>query len=225
MHSVRDEFKGRSDRKGLRLLIAGTGGQGVLTATRLLCDYFVADGRDVVTGQLHGMAQRGGSVQATVMVDCGISPVIPQGRADVVLGFEPAETARALPFLSSGALVLMNTTPVIPFTVGQRAILEDEDAGYPEVAELVESIRSVTDRVMTLDATQLARDAGSAAALNITLLGCLLGCGGLPCQADGFWEIVSRGLPASSARVNAAAFEAGVKAGRAMRRPLEQPCP
>lgn len=72
---------------GWRILIAGTGGQGVLTAARLLCDVFVEDGHQAVSGQLHGMAQRGGSVQSSVIIDCGISPVIPSGRADFVLGF------------------------------------------------------------------------------------------------------------------------------------------
>ena len=72
--------------------------QGVLTAARALCEFFAERGHNVVSGQLHGMAQRGGSVQSSVVIDSGISPVIARGRADFVVGFEPAETVRALPF-------------------------------------------------------------------------------------------------------------------------------
>jgi len=116
--------RGRQGGKsGWRVLIVGTGGQGVLTAARLLCDLFVDRGHDVVSGQLHGMAQRGGSVQSSVLIDCGSSPMIAKGRADVVLGFEPVETARALPFMSSRTVVYMNTNPVIPYTVGQQWVL------------------------------------------------------------------------------------------------------
>ncbi len=93
----------------------GTGGQGVLTAAKLLCAAFMERGHEVVSDQAHGMAQRGGCVQSSVMIDCGISPVIAQGTADFVLGFEPVETARALPIMAATTTVFMNTSPVIPY--------------------------------------------------------------------------------------------------------------
>ena len=83
------------DRSGRRLVLVGTGGQGVLTAARVLCDIFVDRGHYVVSGQLHGMAQRGGSVVSTVSIDAGISPVIPSGKADVV-GADLATIAASL---------------------------------------------------------------------------------------------------------------------------------
>ncbi|MFQ5495312.1 MAG: 2-oxoacid:acceptor oxidoreductase family protein, partial [Phycisphaerae bacterium] len=112
----------RRDGPGWKILIAGTGGQGVLTAARLLCDFFVDRGHDVASGQLHGMAQRGGAVQSSVIVDGGPSPIIAMGRADFVVGLEPVETARAIPFMSARTLVFMNTAPVIPFVLAQQAI-------------------------------------------------------------------------------------------------------
>jgi indolepyruvate ferredoxin oxidoreductase beta subunit len=195
---------------GRRICIVGTGGQGVLTAARLLCDAFVEGGHDVVSGQLHGMAQRGGAVQATVMVDSGISPMIGEGRADVVLGLEPVETVRALPLMSSRTVVLMNTAPVIPFTLGQQAVLRDEEVGYPDIAGLESAIRQVTERILTLDATQEATETGSARSLNMLMLGCLLGTGVLPCAPEEFWKIVGQRLPPSMADVNARAYNRGV---------------
>ena len=200
---------------GWRILIVGTGGQGVLTVARLLCDSFVALGHNVVSGQLHGMAQRGGSVQSSVMIDCGISPLIARGGADFVLGFEPVETARALPYMSSGTVVYMNSTPVIPYVVGQRSVLGEGGARYPEVKELAASIGAVTRRVFCFDATQLAQQAGSAATVNVVMLGCLIGSGLMPSAVETFWDIAEKRVPPKAKEANARAFRRGVEKGRA----------
>lgn len=207
MNSVGD----RQDRSGWRILIVGTGGQGVLTAARLLCDCFVERGHDVVSGQLHGMAQRGGSVQASVIIDGGISPVIPSGRADFVVGLEPVETARALPLMSPRTVVCMNTTPVIPFVLAQRTVLKERDAEYPDVQQLVDAIQAVTSHMFAFDATQLALGAGSTRALNMLMLGSLLGSGLLPCTADTFWNTIAKRLPPALLETNTQAFLEGTR--------------
>jgi indolepyruvate ferredoxin oxidoreductase beta subunit len=189
----------------------GTGGQGVLTAALLLCDAFVARGHHVVSGQLHGMAQRGGSVQSSVMIDCGISPMMAEGQADFVLGFEPVETARALPFVSARTIVLMNTAPVVPFVLSQRAIAKDGDAEYPAVQGLVESIQAVTPNVSAFDATGCAEQAGAVKALNMVMLGCLLATGLLPCSAEEFWNTVAQRVPPALREVNTTAFWKGAE--------------
>jgi len=201
-------------RRGRRIVIVGTGGQGALTAARLLCDCLVEYGHHVVSGQLHGMAQRGGSVHTSIKVDCGISPVIAAGRADCVLGFEPVETARALPFMSSQTVVYMNTAPVIPFILGQRAVLKQGDGRYPNVPGLVDSIRAVTAQVFPFDATRLAQESGSVKTMNTIMLGCLLGSGLLPRTAEEFWRTVTRVMPPDLVKANAEAFSNGVKMGR-----------
>ncbi len=199
---------------GWRICIVGTGGQGVLTAARLLCDALVEGGHDVVSGQLHGMAQRGGGVQASVMVDCGISPMMGSARADVVVGLEPAETVRALPLMSSQTAVFMNTTPVIPFTLGQQAVLGSEEAGYPDIAGLESAIRQVTEQVLTLDATRAATETGTVKAMNLIMLGCLLGSDMLPCTPEEFWKVVAQRVPPSLAEANAQAYNRGVAMGK-----------
>jgi indolepyruvate ferredoxin oxidoreductase beta subunit len=205
--------EGERRRSGWRILIAGTGGQGVLTVARLLCDYFVERGHYVVSGQLHGMAQRGGAVQSCVLIDAGISPVIAQGRADFVVGLEPVETARALPLMASHTLVYMNTAPVVPFVLAQRVVLKQEHAEYPDVPGLIEHVRSVAPRTLTFDATQCALEVGSVQALNIVMLGCLLGSGCLPAAADEFWGEVSQAMPRAAREINTRAFHRGVEIG------------
>ncbi len=199
---------------GWRICIVGTGGQGVLTAARLLCEAFVDVGHDVVSGQLHGMAQRGGSVQSSVMIDCGISPMMGSGRADFVLGFEPVETVRALPLMSSSTAVFMNTAPIIPFTLGQQTVLQKEEAEYPKIADLESAIRQATDRLVSLDATQAAIEAGSGQSLNLLLLGCLMGTGQLPCTVEQFWETVNRRMPHVLVQASTWAYHRGVALGK-----------
>lgn len=220
---------GRCDRRGWRIVIAGTGGQGVLTATRLLCECFADRGHEVVSGQLHGMAQRGGAVQSSVIIDGGISPMIAAGRADFVVGLEPVETARALPLMSSRTTVYMNTTPVMPFVLAQRTVREEGGGEYPEVAELVRCVRAVTDNLFSvapascrwahrLEAGATA-EAGVSAALNMVMLGCLLGSAALPCTADAFADFVAARSPGALREANVRGFRMGVEAvnGRSMR--------
>ncbi len=201
----------RHDPAGWRVLVVGTGGQGVLTAARVLCDHFVASGHEVVSGQLHGMAQRGGAVQSSVMIDGGISPVIRGVGADFVVGFEPVETARALPMMSPKTVVLMNTVPVIPYVLAQQSIADNVEAKYPDIEGLCKSIRVVTDHLFVLDATSRAVEAGSARALNMVMLGCLIGLGSLPCTASDFRGTIMDRMPAKVREINGAAFDKGVE--------------
>jgi len=203
---------GAPKRRGWRIVIAGTGGQGVVTAARLLCECFAERGHEVVSGQLHGMAQRGGAVQSSVIIDGGISPIISSGRADFVVGLEPVETVRALPLMSSQSTVYMNTVPVIPFVLAQRAVREEGGEEYPEVAELVRCVRAVTDNLFSIDAAQRAAETGVSAALNMVMLGCLLGSAALPCTAEAFSDFVAARSPGALREANVRAFRIGVEA-------------
>jgi len=205
-----DSTTNRPAQSGWRILIAGTGGQGVLTVARLLCDAFAARGHQVVSGQLHGMAQRGGSVQSSVMIDSGESPMIGEGRAGFVLGFEPIETVRALPFMSPSTSVYMNTAPIIPYVLGQRFVRGEEGAEYPNVEGLIDTIRRVTLHTIAFDGTRYATEAGSSKALNMVMLGCLLGSEALPFTADDFWKSIAERMPEKLRETNAKAFFRGV---------------
>ncbi|MFC1572039.1 indolepyruvate oxidoreductase subunit beta [Candidatus Eisenbacteria bacterium] len=198
----------------LRILIVGTGGQGVITAARLLTNFYVERGHAVVSGQLHGMAQRGGAVQASVMIDCGIGPGLPAGGANIVLGLEPVETARAMPFISSKTAVLMNTAEVVPYVLSQQYVLKQGTGRYPSLEVLQEAIGNATSRLRALDATVLAKRAGSIRAVNVVMLGCLFGAGLLRVSPEEFLEAIMRTAPPRLADVNRKAFLEGVQAGR-----------
>lgn len=197
-------------RDSWSILTVGTGGQGVLTAAHLLSRFFVARGHEVVSGQLHGMAQRGGSVQSSVMVDGGISPVIAQGKADFVLGLEPIECARALYFVSPRTTVFMNRAMVTPFVVAQDQIRGRSDGGPPHLEELEDAMRAVTSHFSAFDATALAAEAGAARSLNMVMLGALFGSGSLPYTPEELIETLN------PSEVNERAFRSGVTFDRSL---------
>lgn len=204
-------------RQGLRILIAGTGGQGVLTTARMLAELFLKKNREVVSGQLHGMAQRGGSVSASVIVSvpagaAGVSPVIPAGGADLVLGLEPVETTRALDRMSARSEVLMNTAPVYPYVLSQRHVLKKGGDRYPELSALTSAITAVTPRLRTLDVSALTADINAPKALGTLMLGWAIGLGLLPATPEEFVELVLKKAPLKIRKTSAIAFSLGVEA-------------
>ena len=145
------------------VLIVGVGGQGTLLASRLLGSAMMDLGYDVKVSEVHGMSQRGGSVETYVRYGEKVySPVIDPGEADIVLAFEQLEAARFLPFLKKGGVEVTNTQKIDPRPVVTGA------AQYPQ--GLLEAIEGQGARLLALDALSLAEQAGSVKAVNVVLI-------------------------------------------------------
>ncbi len=166
----------KTDR--LRLLIVGVGGQGVLTVSRLVGEAALTCGVNAVVGQVHGMSQRGGSVNSTVVLGAGSTSFVGAGQADVVLGLEPLEVLRAMPSMRSDTRVVMSTGRVVPHTLAQQG------ADYPEVQSLLDRIGERVTEVIKVDGPSVAAAAGAIRSLNIVMLGALAGLGVLPDAID-----------------------------------------
>jgi indolepyruvate ferredoxin oxidoreductase beta subunit len=194
--------------KRMRLLFTGVGGQGTLLASRLLGEAAMAEGIDVRVSEVHGMAQRGGIVESTVMLGGLESPLISEGEADVLVGFEPLETLRALSRCSRRTTVVTNTVPVVPFTVklGQ--------AEYPDIEHWIAFMRSAYDRVYACDAQALAKDAGTSKAVNIVLLGTLIGAGVLPLTPERMRQTIRDKVKPRFVDANLKAFDLGMEEAR-----------
>ncbi len=193
---------------GARILVVGVGGQGVLTIARLLGEAALAQGIAVRVGQLHGMAQRGGSVEASVVLGEGEGCFIGPGEADLLLGLEPLEALRALPRLAPGATVLLNTGRVVPFTLVMRG------AAYPPPQEILRPLQEAAAAVHPLDAPALLEQLDAPGALNLLMLGALVGLGLLPLDEAEVWAAAERRLPARLREGNRAAFLSGREALR-----------
>lgn len=191
----------------MRIFFTGVGGQGTLLATRLVGEAALEAGIAVTMSEIHGMAQRGGVVESSVVAGEAVSPNIADGETDVLMAFEPLEAARALPKCNAGTLVIASTNPITPFSVatGQSA--------YPDVADLRKAVEGKVKKLVWVDANALAREAGSERASNIVLVGILAGAGLLPISRDNWDAAMRKVLPGRLLELNRKAFEAGFSFG------------
>lgn len=185
-----------------RLIIVAVGGQGNLLASRILGETALAEGVPVRMSEIHGMAQRGGVVESSLVFGDAESTIISDGEADVLVGFEPLETLRALKKLNGHGTVITNIEPLYPFTVtiGQ--------AVYPSWEKIYALIQQKVKNFVPLDATRLAKEAGNVMAVNMVLLGALLKTRILPLRPERVKETITLRTGAH-AGTNLRAFELG----------------
>lgn len=184
--------------------LVGVGGQGVLLASAVLGNAAVVEGLEVAMSEVHGMAQRGGSVQCSVRMGREIlSPLIPLGGADLLLGFEPVETCRSLNMINEDSHIVTNVTPVVPISV---SVGQDK---YPPVDEVLTAIRDVNPNLIAMDATALAVKAGKAITANSVLIGAISAVKGFPLSKDRMLESLLEVVPAKARDINVRAFELG----------------
>jgi indolepyruvate ferredoxin oxidoreductase beta subunit len=193
----------------MRLIIVAVGGQGNLLASRVLGETALRSDVPVRMSEIHGMAQRGGVVESAIVFGDARSTIISDAEADVLVGFEPSETLRALNKCSKKTVVITNLAPLPPFTVAIGKGV------YPDLDQAQELIRQKTARLIAFDAVSLAKEAGNVMSVNMVLLGALLQTGSLPLKADDVKETIRTQTKKAFVDVNLKAFELGLKAAAA----------
>ena len=184
--------------------IVGVGGQGVLLASMVLGNAAMEAGYEVAMSEVHGMAQRGGSVLCTLRFGDGvISPLESVGGADLLMGFEPAETCRNVGLCNKDSQIVMNLDPVLPSMVA--AGFEQ----YPKIEDLVGSIEKLTKNLRTIDATELAKQAGKAVAANAVMIGAVAAVKGFPLSKDLLRKTLAENVPPKFLDLNLKAFDLG----------------
>lgn len=142
------------------IILAGVGGQGILTIAAVLDTAALDNNLNIKQSEVHGMSQRGGAVQSHVRISDKeiFSDLIPQGKADIIISVEPMELLRYLPFLKEDGFLVTDSNPFINIT------------NYPELEDLYKEIKSYKNSIL-IDAKQLAKDLGNSKATNMVLLG------------------------------------------------------
>lgn len=191
-----------------RVVFVGVGGQGNLLASRLLGEASLSVGIPAVVSEIHGMAQRGGIVESAVLMGDVTSPIVSNGEADVLIGFEPVETLRILEKCNKETIVITNTHPLPPFTVsvGQGT--------YPPLDEIMGLIRAKAKQVIALDGDALAAEAGNSLSLNMVMLGALIGSEAIPIGAEAMKETISTSTKKAFLESNLKAFDLGMKVAK-----------
>jgi indolepyruvate ferredoxin oxidoreductase beta subunit len=192
--------------KTKRLIIVAVGGQGNLLASKVLGEAALLAEIPVRMSEIHGMAQRGGVVESAVVFGDADSTIISDAEADLLLGFEPSETLRALNKCNADTVVITNTSPLPPFTVAIGKGI------YPDIKQMQELIRNKTAKLIAFDALALAKQAGNIMSLNMVLLGSLIQTGIMPVSADNVKEAIRTSTKKAFIDINIKAFELGFEA-------------
>jgi indolepyruvate ferredoxin oxidoreductase beta subunit len=191
-------------KQTVNIVVAGVGGQGSIVASHLLAEAALKEGREVKLAETFGAATRGGSVMAHVRIGEVWAPTIMADEADVVVSMEPLEGLRvAMAYLQPGGWALLNTRPWLPIDVAVGR------AEYPSLERVVEALERLTARVVTIDATELALQAGNARTANTAMLGALFGVGILELSEHHLFAAMEERWPARLVEVNREAYRLG----------------
>ncbi len=187
------------------IVLCGVGGQGILLASEIIARAAMAAGFDVKTNEVHGMAQRGGSVVAQVRYGAEVhSPLVEQGTAHVVASLERIEALRYVDYLTTGGLAVVASQMVVPVTVSSGA------AEYPQDAEA--RLRAAFPRLIYLDTVAIATAVGNVRAANVVVIGAV--SVGLTLEAGAWEEAIRQSVKEKYVAVNLQAFAAGAAEGR-----------
>ena len=184
------------------ILFCGVGGQGILLASEVTAYSLLAAGMEVRKSEVHGMAQRGGSVTAHLRYGTKVySPLISLGEADIVVAFEMLEAVRYLPFMHKQSKVIVNTHKIYPPAVATGKM------AYP--GNVLEELTSRDIHVRKLDAFEIASKVGEVRAVNIVMVGVLSTY--LPIEEQVYLDVMNERIPERFREVNIRAFQEGRK--------------
>lgn len=186
-----------------KIYVAGVGGQGIIRVSAIIGEAAMKKGLNAVMSELHGMAERGGIVTSEVKIGNASSALIQKGNADLLLALEPVEALRSLDKVGPNTTAIVNSAPIIPFTVSLGI------SSYPEVSQITTELRDRIANLFVLDGLDLARKAGDLITLNVVMLGAAAAIPGFPVEKELLLASMKETLPASTIEVNSAAFESG----------------
>ena len=191
-----------------RLIIVAVGGQGNLLASKVLGEAALISGVPVRMSEIHGMAQRGGVVESAIVFGEAESSIISDNEADILLGFEPAETLRAINRANKDTIVITNTATLPPFTVSIGKGV------YPPIETIKSLLQEKCKSLVAIDAMKIAREAGTPMSVNIVLLGALVQSGRLGFSKENVIEAIRRRTKKDFIDMNIKAFEMGFEAAK-----------
>ncbi|MGY5864036.1 MAG: indolepyruvate oxidoreductase subunit beta [Candidatus Thorarchaeota archaeon] len=207
MNTAKDTFN---------IMFAGVGGQGLMLLSAILGKAAVDSGLKVMTGEQHGLSQRQGSIYVHFRIGNPISPLIPYGKADMMIAMEASEALRYVEYLKEGGVVIMSNRIMPSVTETEKVALDkDKKTMYLTVEQIVKKLEEVTNKVVLLDSLELAIQAGNARTENSVLIGATVACEDFPIPAEEVRKAVLALVPPKTIDANSTAFDLGKKAGSA----------
>ncbi|MFX0148317.1 MAG: indolepyruvate oxidoreductase subunit beta [Candidatus Hodarchaeota archaeon] len=201
--------------KSYNIICVGVGGQGVIRVIQILSNAAMIEGFKVRTAETHGMAQRGGSVAAYLRFGTSVEgPLIPRGRVNVVLAFEMSEAVRNFNYAGPNTFFFINNRMIIPPMINQMKM------EYPSDDEIYNFLKLVSPYVFFIKAEELAKKSGSIRAMNVVMLGVILGAGKIPIKRKSLEDSIFQFIPKKVHDINKEALQIGIEKGNSIMRDL-----
>lgn len=195
----------------LNCLLAGVGGQGTVLASKLLAQAAMEQGLNARTAETIGMAQRGGCVVSHVRMGGEIySPLLTEGQADVLIGFEPAEAVRCLPYLKKDGMVIVSKHAIKPITDTFAKVPYDGD-------KMLDYLKKCVKHLIVVDTEAVCEKAGSPKVVNIALLGAAVESGSLHITVEEMLRVIDKKIPERYREMNKIALTEGASYAKEMR--------
>jgi len=192
------------------IMFCGVGGQGLMLLSAILGKAGVDSGLKVMTGEQHGLSQRQGSIYVHFRIGNPISPLIPYGKADMMIAMEATEALRYVEYLKEDGVVIMSNRIMPAVTETKKIALDKEKKNkYLTVEQIVERLKQITKHVVLLDSLELAIKAGNPRTENSVLVGATVACADFPIPKEEVRKAVLALVPPKTIDANSKAFDLG----------------
>ena len=192
-------------KEKINIVLTGVGGHGVITAANILGKAAIKAKVNTFVSEIHGMAQRGGSVNCLVRMGNVSGPLVASGTADVILSTEPIEALRYIQYSNKNTKIITDINPVIPFTVSIGI------EKYPGIEKVFKELNTY-GKLYKINAVEIAKNAGALITKNIVMLGALGATDVLPFKSEILLETILENVPTKFKDINKKAFNGGLKA-------------
>ena len=198
--------------KGFDIVLVGVGGQGIVMLSNAIGQAALAAGMNALTGELHGLSQRSGTVYIHMRVGGDeISPLIPYGEADAIVALEAMEALRYIEYLKDDGVVIMNKRIMHP-TIEIANLSKEKSTDFIQLEPIVENIKKVSKNVSVIDALDLAKKAGNPLTENAVFIGELSALSDLPISPEHMKKGLGKVVPKKAIDQNLKAFDLGHQA-------------
>lgn len=185
------------------ILIVGVGGQGVLKLAQMICEVSLLENKNALMSEIHGMAQRGGSVFSEVRIGDVLSPIFEDGEGDLLISLEPSEALRYIHKLKNGSIILINDSEIIPFTVSLRI------SSYPKKEEIYDSLKVLTEKIYIINGTKILEEKNISYTLNTFMFGVFSYLNPLKFSLENFYKVLEASFKGKNFDLNKLSFELG----------------
>ena len=196
----------------LDVFICGVGGQGLVLLTRVIGDACAISGINIITGEMYGLSQRSGAVSVHMRIgDDAFSPLIPIGKADIMIALEAIESLRYIEYLKKDGVILLNKRIMHPPIETSQIIATKHNKNYFSLDQVIKKLEQWTQNIALVDALKFAKESGNVRTENTVFLGCLSALEAFPVEEKKIKQSITDSVPKKTVEMNLKAFELGRK--------------